>query len=236
MEFVNGQNQLARINDPDGFTFVRSGEGKDYPIIAKIESDDFFYYENSLNDWLKVRAIKWNSNGDQIEGFMHKSKVQPIESLDIKTKQKLFKKVLSKQKSNAELFQKSCNSNDTTGYYKIIHSLEEYDDTRYSPILSCLPNYLCLSKDTILLQLFFATLWADKGSANELQSEAIGNCYVCAPNFILGQAKWITNKEQQILIFDLIEWGLLNHFNVNEDSISQNKQFNRLKKLLDANK
>ena len=84
--------------------------------------------------------------------------------------------------------------------------------------------------------MFFSTIWADKGSANEIPSFTIGLCYISQPETVLEQVRFITNLEQRNLIFNQIEWGLLNHFNVDEDKKSENKEFNKLKKRLDNSK
>ena len=40
-------------------------------------------------------------------------------------------------------------------------------------------------------------------------------------------------KEEKKLLFDQIEWGLLNHFDVDENMKSGNKEFNKLKSRID---
>ncbi|MBK6962647.1 MAG: hypothetical protein IPH20_01595 [Bacteroidales bacterium] len=40
--------------------------------------------------------------------------------------------------------------------------------------------------------------------------------------------------EQRKLIYDNIEWGLINYYGANENEKSENKDFNRLKKLLET--
>ena len=83
-------NKLARINDSDGFTNIRSGEGKDFPIVATIDTTDFIYCDpTTKNDWVKVIAMKWQ-NGKQIEGFIHKTRIQIIEKLNNKEQKKIL--------------------------------------------------------------------------------------------------------------------------------------------------
>ena len=88
-------------------------------------------------------------------------------------------------------------------------------------------------KYTILLQLFFATILADHGSADESPSTAIGDCFICQTDIVARQAGMIKNKEQRQSIYSDIEWGLVNHYDVDEDGKSKDKDFNRLKKRLD---
>ncbi len=72
---LSGQ-EMGIINDPDGYTNVRKGEGTSFEIVGTIEeSDQFLYYPNENSNWWKVEAIP--SYGRAIEGFVHKSRIQP---------------------------------------------------------------------------------------------------------------------------------------------------------------
>lgn len=64
------------INDPDGYTNVRKGDGATYEVVGKIEeSDQFHYYPDEKSSWWKVKTTP--SYGRPIEGYVHKSRVQP---------------------------------------------------------------------------------------------------------------------------------------------------------------
>ncbi|MEQ8241154.1 MAG: SH3 domain-containing protein [Cyclobacteriaceae bacterium] len=64
------------INDPDGYTNVRKGEGTNFEVVGKIEeSDQFLYYPNENSSWWKVKTTP--AYGRSIEGFVHKSRIQP---------------------------------------------------------------------------------------------------------------------------------------------------------------
>jgi hypothetical protein len=76
-------------------------------------------------------------------------------------------------------------------------------------------------------------MWADKGSANEMPSYVIGNCFVCKTNIVIEQLMRIQNTEQKELILDLIQWGLMNHFSIDENEKSDDKEYNKLKIQLD---
>jgi hypothetical protein len=71
-------------------------------------------------------------------------------------------------------------------------------------------------------------MWSDKGSANEMPSFAIGECFVCKTDRVIEQLKKIKNAEQKEFIFDTIEWGLENNFYDNK-----NVEYNQLKTRLD---
>lgn len=224
------ENKLGIINDPDGFTNVRSGPGKDFKVVDTLFKDDFFYFHFvDSSDWAKVIAWK----GRQVEGFIHKSRIQTVVNLDLKKQKELISKVLDRQRVLADNFQKAWKAQDSLAYRTIVRESEFYSDTKYDPILDILPTYFCSTNDIDILQLFFATMWADKGSANEMPSFSIGDCFTCKPNVVIMQLQKIKDIEQKQSLFDHIEWGLLNHFSVNEDKKSDNKEFNKLIALLD---
>lgn len=141
--------------------------------------------------------------------------------------------ILSKHKTLADNFQTTCRSKDSLSYRTIVGELELHSIMKYSPILDILPSYFCDTKDTIILQLFFATIWSDKGSANEMPSVAIGDCFICQTINVSRQLRHIKNSEQRILIYDQIEFGLIGHFGIDETLKSDNKDYKKLKKQLD---
>lgn len=224
------ESKLAVINDPDGFTYVRSGQSKDFKVVDTLYTDDFFYFQLVDNsDWAKVTTWK----GRQIEGFVHKSRIQEVEKLDNAKQKQLIMKVLDRQRILADNFRNAWKSKDDIAYRTTVKELEHYNDTKYDPILTILPKYFCATNDIEVIQLFFATSWADKSSANEMPSFSIGDCFICKTDIVIEQLKRIKDIEQKKHILDQIEWGLLNHFSVDEDGKSDNKEFNKLKTRLD---
>ncbi len=158
------ENKLAIINDPDGFTYVRNGQGMNFKVVDTLFKDDFFYFQFVDNsEWAKVTAWK----GRQVEGFIHKSRIQEIQKLDSKKQKVLITNTLERHRILADNFQNACNSKDSLAYRKTIRELEFHSDTKYDPVLYILPKFFCSTNDTKVLQLFFSTMWADKGSANE---------------------------------------------------------------------
>ena len=71
---------------------------------------------------------------------------------------------------------------------------------KYSPILPIFSDYFCKTKDSVTLKQFFATTWADNGSANEMPSFAFGDCFVCHSDIVLRQLKSVKDTEQLKLI------------------------------------
>ena len=231
---IFAENKLAIINDPDGFTNVRSGQGKEFSVIDTINKDDFFYCDPKIQDeWIKIIAMKWKGS-KQVEGYIHRSRIQFIENLDYKKQKELFFQILNKQRILADSFRNAWKNKDSIAYKTTREEVELYSEVKYSPILDVLPKYFCSTNDTDILQLFLSTMWADQGSANEMPSFAIGKCFVCKTDIIIAQLKKIRNVEQKELIFDSIEWGFLNYFSVDGNEKSNNKEFNKLKNRLET--
>ena len=228
---IFAERKLAIISDPDGFTNVRSGQGIEFSVIDTIKKDEFFYCDlTEKGEWIKILPMK----SKQIEGYIHRSGIQLVENFDYKKQKELIAQILNRQKILADNFQTICGHGYNMDHITAREELELYNDIKYSPILDILQKYFCSTNDTEILQLFFSTMWADSGSANELPSFAIGKCFVCKTNIIIAQLKKIQNVEQKELIFDRIEWGLLNYFSVDENEKSNNKEFNKLKKRLET--
>jgi hypothetical protein len=68
--------QLAIINDPDGFTNVRADKNTQAKILGRLLNDDVFLFDIEGNDqWAYV------AKGEQLQGYIHKSRLLPIDSL-----------------------------------------------------------------------------------------------------------------------------------------------------------
>ena len=229
-------NKLARINDPDGFTNIRSGQGKDFPIIARVDTTDFILCDlNTKSDWIKVVTLDWISK-DQVKGFIHKSRIQLIEKLDLKKQRQIIAKVLDEEKKLALRLQTSWQQKDSVTFKRTYKENDIFDEAKYTPILDYLPQYFRITNDTTIIQLLFSTMWADKNTANETPSYTIGKCYIDKPDVILGELRKLEDKEQKEFIISDIQWGLMGHFNVGEDGKSNNKQYKILEAKLDNEK
>lgn len=66
----NIQGKPALINDPDGYTNVRSGRGTSYNILGVVYEGEVFYVLDDNNDWYQIKT----KNG--IIGYMHKSRIR----------------------------------------------------------------------------------------------------------------------------------------------------------------
>jgi uncharacterized protein YgiM (DUF1202 family) len=61
---------MAVINDPDGYTNIRSGPGTQYEIIGTVVENEVFYVISTEGNWWRIRTK------DGKEGYMHKSRIR----------------------------------------------------------------------------------------------------------------------------------------------------------------
>jgi ribosomal protein L40E len=61
---------MAVINDPDGYTYIRSGPGTQYEIIGTVVENEVFYVISTEGNWWRIRTK------DGKEGYMHKSRIR----------------------------------------------------------------------------------------------------------------------------------------------------------------
>ncbi|MDN5214726.1 hypothetical protein QQ020_21790 [Fulvivirgaceae bacterium BMA12] len=97
--------QVAIIQDPDGWTNVRKEPNGQSKIIHKIYENEVFWYDDETTDhqkdWISIYIPKndyclGKSEPPYLAGFIHKSRLLPLEKLDpCKGKAFSFKYVLS---------------------------------------------------------------------------------------------------------------------------------------------
>ncbi|MEZ7902128.1 MAG: SH3 domain-containing protein [Flavobacteriales bacterium] len=225
------QADIAIIKDPDGYINIRKGQGINFQIIDTLFENDFFecdFFENS--NWVKVTTWK----GRNIEGFVHKSRIQLVEELSTKKQKELIKPVLIQQKYLANEFQKAWRLKDNKKYAVSRKKREIYSENKYDAILMILPNYLCSTNDTSTIKLFFEVLWTDKGSANEMPSFILGEYFVCNQQPIIDILSAEKNIDKKNLILGHIEWGLINLYDADEKGDSNDPKYQKLIKILNS--
>jgi hypothetical protein len=84
-------SQFAVINDPDGYTNVRKLPNINSEVVYKLKESHVFAYESidsePNSDWIKVYVQKNIyslgdiDNDDFLVGYIHESRLQPIENL-----------------------------------------------------------------------------------------------------------------------------------------------------------
>ncbi len=190
----------------------------------RFDATDFFYFSPLEDpDWNKVTVFKEK----QITGFIHKSRILEFEKLDNIKQGQIILKTLKRQRELAEDFSKALDSNDEQRYSVARTALETYSEKKYNAILNVLPTYFCRTNDVEVLKEFFLTMWADNGSANEMVSFAIGDCFICNFELVGKEISKLNNLEHQTLLYEKIEWGLINQFE------ADNKKFMELKLLIE---
>ncbi len=224
------ENQIGIIKSTGDFTFVRNGQGEEFKVIDTLFNGDFFNFDNmEKSEWVKVTS--WQ--GKQIEGFINKSAFQVVENLDKKQQKEIILDVLSQFYILANKLNLSIKSNDSKNLEVDSNELKYFSESKYETILEFIPKFFCSTNDTDIIPILLSGMWANKGSASETPAFSIGECFICNPNLIIQQVIKIENEEEKLLICDNIEWGILNHFKVGEDEKSENKEYNKLMKLLE---
>lgn len=67
----NMTGQPAHIQDPDGFTNIRSGQGTSFEIVGVVrEGEEFYVLASGNTDWWKV------TTKSGVIGYMHKSRIR----------------------------------------------------------------------------------------------------------------------------------------------------------------
>ena len=215
---IEDHEKLAIINDPDGYTNLRKEKSPDSEIISMVFSNQVFYYRpNAEESWWKVTVYQFIE--DNIEGYMHKSRILPIDQLSVEAKKNLILYIFNKEITNYENYLEKQISG---------REFEEFHDTQLVPILSdFFPNYICTYKDTTVVLRFFDIINLETGSADESPAWALGDLYLCEPNFTI---KMINKRYTDLLLGDL-EFGFLNVTFKKENEI---EDFEQLKFKLDS--
>ena len=172
--------KVAVINDIDGYTFIRSGQGTNTPIIDTLFEAEFFQFlSTDTNDWYKVFKM-WNVNG-----FVHKSRIKDIKTFNRTEQQKLITSIFNKEK---EVYQKRISNTD---YNK---ELALYHDEKFDAILDLFIFYMNKEFDEKLMRDYFDILIIEKASADELPSLALGEIFIKHPNEVIKLVKEYNNE------------------------------------------
>ncbi len=102
------QGQVGIINDPDGYANVRAAPSIEAEVIYQLKSNELFFYhfefeldgewfafEDSTTNWIELelppnRFSLYTDNTPPITGYIHKSRLLPIESLKQITNDKAY--------------------------------------------------------------------------------------------------------------------------------------------------
>ena len=169
-----------------------------------------------------IYAQNWCGTVDHQQSLIEN---QPEKSAKLQQRMNSFNRL---QRVNAENFITAYKAKDSLAYRKSIREVESYGDIKYDPILQVIPEYFCSTNDVEIIDKFFATMWANRVSANEMSSFSIGDCFICNTELVIERLEKITDNKQKKLIIVHIKWGLMNKFNVYEEGNSEDKKYNEL--------
>jgi len=204
--------ELAIINDPDGYTNIREGQGTHTKILAKIVKDEIFYFiPSKISPWWEASKI----NG--IKGYVHKSRIYPLKDMSNKEKNEFISKIFNIELNLAKNKRKS---------FEFHTEWVNFHETSFVPILDIFSKYICEHKDISVLELFMDILVAEPGSADESPSFALGEIYLCHPGWTLKAVK----QRKSDLINGQLEWGFKNVTYKKEDQI---QNYDKLKEDLE---
>ncbi|WP_109699285.1 SH3 domain-containing protein [Chitinophaga deserti] len=221
---VNAQtHQWAVIEDADHFTNIRQAPSANAPVVDSIGENQFFVVEKKRGDWWKVLNQSITPDGS---GYIHKSRVRLINQLPDTAAQRLLRKVFGgyqrlvslrndineRRENTPDKF----TAEDNALLLKTSQSISDTYDNSYEPALRFLPKYLCRTNDDRILQDLFRIMVADTGSASETPGDALGECYICQPEWFLKQLRTLPSEERNI-IFKQTQFGLENNMEVAAD-------------------
>ena len=217
------QSELAKINDPDGYTNIRIDKGFNCEIIDKFYKGDLFNCTPSSDDWWLVQ--KYNRK----EGYIHKSRVIFIKTLsDTEIKKVIILGLDTLNKKRTEF--NAIDYNSEQGLYQIrIKALEDFEMNIYNSLLNFISQQFCKHEDYDLLNKFLSTLIINQRSANESPSWTLGECYICYPDLVIQQIDKFQVNERKLLIMKV----LLGFENVTFQEESKIKNYKLLKDKLD---
>ncbi|MDW3209690.1 MAG: hypothetical protein R8N23_07480 [Reichenbachiella sp.] len=213
------------INDPDGYTNIRSGKGSGFEVIDKLLTNELFFYVDSIGEnWLAIKITKCNCDTpyniyNQITGFVHRSRIQELDKLGQADRMNFFYELLAKEDL---LTNNMSKVQDRTTKEFEWNSAESnvFHDYQYVASLNSLIKYLCEFKDGDLADKFLK-----RGSEDESPMFAMGELFVCQPEWAFEQ---FSNRKY---LMDQLIWGFVNviYNKPQEEAMALKKKFNDLR-------
>jgi hypothetical protein len=199
--YVHSQTkyEVAIINDPDGFTFVRSGAGKSFPVVDTIRKDEFFYcYGDTNRQWINVQEPVYGKTG-----YMHRSRIILFRNLDSLRQHQLITDAFSEMVKCENTYWTNTKSPEERNIER-----DRIYEEKYMPAYSAMENLFCAKVDSILITAFFKTLRIESGSADEGKDYTSAKCWLCHPEFVDEIVCHWKNNEERKAIISSIETGM----------------------------
>lgn len=203
------ERKTGIINDPDGYTNIRSGKGSSFEVIEKLYEDELFVYVDSADqNWLKVSITKCNCDTpyrlyNQIKGYVHRSRIKDVNELSKTKRKSLFAKIFE---TELELYNKIISATDRKSkeYKHLNGKIKVFHDYQFNASLTSFTNYVCEFKDEELVDQYMNLMESQEGSADEAPTYALGRMFVCDPDWTFKQIR------KHITLMNQLEWGLVN--------------------------
>ena len=217
-----GQWELARINDRDGYTNVRSNPSAESEIAGTFKENQFFECQPSPNQWLKVRGYYG------LTGYIHKSRITFIIDLPDSSQIKLVNDAIEGLTKYRKQYYAGKSVLSQEGRMELLRELESFEEDVYSPLLDIIKVQFCKNSDIDLLNRFISIIIENQMSANEMPSWTLGGCFICHPNIVLQQIKLLNTENKEYLIKSL-EFGFENVVDsYNPEKIEQIKELRQM--------
>lgn len=170
---------LAVINDPDGYSLIRSGKGKEFLVIDTVKADWFFYcIGDTSSQWMSVINPATGK-----EGFIHKSCIRLFNSLAKEEQQRLLLAAFDTMIAAEKSFEDALRGH-TSDYSSARKTAETISEGRYLPALNALEESFALHPDSVFFCAFVRTLPWVSGSADETIPSVFASCWLSQTAFV----------------------------------------------------
>ena len=185
---------LQSVADKDGFTNIRESKSENSAVVGQIKFGEFFSFKKTSDDWWEVfKTFDENGNSITLNGFVHKSRIQPLYTLADKEKRKIIKETFDKELE----FIKTRN----------LQARKKHHEPKFDMILNVSADYVTSTKDEELLRTFIETVKLDAGSADEMPSWTLGSIFIKEPDWTIEQIKFVGLTQDLI---DRLDFGFEN--------------------------
>jgi hypothetical protein len=215
-----GQTELARINDPDGYTNFRKDKGSKYEIKGKFLNGDIFITVPSSDEWWLT--ISYNN----VQGYIHKSRIRLIKNLPANEIRQVILMSFDTLKVKIHQFESTNWDSSKLLFQERRNSLENYEEKITNRIYNLVSEQFCKYSDSQLLDIFMKAIIENRNSANESPAWTMGECYICNPDIVIRQISKFPQEETKILI-EYLDFGFANV------TYQKETQFHNYKALLD---
>jgi hypothetical protein len=207
-----GQENIAIIKDPDGFTNVRVEGLSNAKIVARIGLNEPFTFTETEGDWWKVSKP---TSSNPLEGFVHKSRIQPVDDLNDKQKSALFKNIFTTELA----FIKAKNWGD---------AYNNHHEPIFDFILQKAADFIIRTRDNELMEIFVWTIKLNQGSADEHPPGILGYIYLKTSDWTIDVIKKVGPDP---MLVDLLTFGFSNAVSGRETKIPN---YEELKKKIEV--